>query len=49
MNVQQTLMQRLNMVKNPQHFNHPRLAENHPLAEHVLYELSKDSWQNHQR
>ena len=44
----QALMTRLNMVKNPQHFNHPRLAENHPLAEHVLYELSKDSWLNFQ-
>ncbi|WP_077928242.1 GNAT family N-acetyltransferase [Wohlfahrtiimonas populi] len=45
----QALMTRLNMVKNAQHFNHPRLAEDHPLAEHVLYELSKDSWLNHQR
>lgn len=44
----QTLMARLNMVKNPQHFNHPRLAEDHPLAEHVLYELSKNSWLNFQ-
>lgn len=40
----QTLMQRLNMVKNPQNFNHPRLATDHPLAEHVLYELTRDSW-----
>lgn len=40
----QALMERLNMVKNPQHFNHPRLAEDHPLAEHVLYELTRDSW-----
>lgn len=44
----QTLMTRLNMIKNPQHFNHPRLAEDHPLAEHVLYELTKDSWLNNQ-
>lgn len=40
----QALMQRLNMIKNEKHFNHPRLAEDHPLAEHVLYELTKDSW-----
>lgn len=40
----QTLMQRLNMVKNEKHFNHPRLATDHPLAEHVLYELTRDSW-----
>lgn len=44
----QTLMQRLNMVKNEKHFNHPRLAKDHPLAEHVLYELTKDSWLNFQ-
>ncbi len=40
----QALMQRLHMVKNPQHFNHPRLSENHPLVEHVLYELTKELW-----
>ena len=40
----QTLMQRLNMIKHEKHFNHPRLAEDHPLAEHVLYELTKNSW-----
>lgn len=40
----QTLMKRLNMIKNHRHFNHPRLAEDHPLVEHVLYELTKDSW-----
>lgn len=40
----QALMQRLNMIKNEKHFNHPRLAEDHPLAEHVLYELTKNSW-----
>lgn len=40
----QALMKRLNMAKNAQHFNHPRLTEDHPLAEHVLYELTKNSW-----
>ncbi|MGL4674176.1 MAG: GNAT family N-acetyltransferase [Wohlfahrtiimonas sp.] len=44
----QALMKRLNMVKNNQHFNHPRLAKDHPLAEHVLYELTKSSWLNNQ-
>lgn len=40
----QTLMQRLNMIKNRQHFDHPRLPKDHPLAEHILYELSKEHW-----
>lgn len=40
----QTLMQRLGMIKNPQNFKHPKLPHDHRLAEHVLYELTKDEW-----
>ena len=40
----QALMQRLGMEKAPEYFHHPRLAGNHPLAEHVLYRLPKQVW-----
>lgn len=36
----QRLMERIGLSKQ-QHFNHPALANNHPLAEHVLYTISQ--------
>lgn len=40
----QGLMKRLGMTKHPQHFNHPSLAADHPLAEHVVYTFTKQNW-----
>jgi ribosomal-protein-alanine N-acetyltransferase len=39
------LMQRLGMRRNPaDDFDHPAIAENHPLRRHVLYRLASDSY-----
>ncbi|WP_044563053.1 GNAT family N-acetyltransferase [Azospirillum sp. B4] len=38
------VMERLGMVRDPaEDFDHPRLAEGHPLRRHVLYRKSRDS------
>lgn len=40
------VMERLGMKRDPaDDFDHPRLAEGHPLRRHVLYRLSLASWE----
>lgn len=42
----QALMQRLHMQRDPSaDFEHPRLAVGHPLRQHVLYQLTREKWQ----
>lgn len=39
------LMERLNMTRDPaDDFDHPKLANDHPLVRHVLYRLSLEEW-----
>ena len=38
------VMERLGMVNTHHNFTHPGLTPNHPLAEHVLYAISRDRW-----
>jgi RimJ/RimL family protein N-acetyltransferase len=40
----QAVMERLNMKRSPETFLHPNLPPQHPLAEHCLYRLSRESW-----
>jgi RimJ/RimL family protein N-acetyltransferase len=40
----QAVMERLNMQKSPETFLHPNLPPQHPLAEHCLYRLSRQTW-----
>jgi RimJ/RimL family protein N-acetyltransferase len=41
----QGLMQRLHMINTGNNFQHPDVAEDNPLCEHVLYRLTRDRWQ----
>ena len=38
------VMERLNMVNTYRNFEHPELPVGSPLREHVLYELTKERW-----
>lgn len=41
----QNLMKRIGMHRNPMdNFDHPMLANDHPLRAHVLYRLSREEW-----
>lgn len=40
----QAVMERLNMKRSPETFVHPSLPPQHPLAEHYLYRLSRETW-----
>ncbi|MEH6346134.1 MAG: GNAT family N-acetyltransferase [Bermanella sp.] len=40
-----SVMQRLNMLDTQQNFNHPAIAEGHPLREHVLFKITGKQWQ----
>jgi RimJ/RimL family protein N-acetyltransferase len=41
----QALMERLGMTRDPEDdFDHPNLAEDHPLRPHVLYRLRREAW-----
>lgn len=41
----QLVMKRIDMHNDPSHnFDHPRLAEGHPLKKHVLYRLTATEW-----
>lgn len=41
----QAVMQRIGMDRDPlDDFDHPALAEGHPLRRHVLYRLPRDQW-----
>ncbi len=41
----QNVMKRIGMTNSHENFHHPDLPENHPLAEHVLYKITKEQWQ----
>jgi RimJ/RimL family protein N-acetyltransferase len=41
------VMERLNMKKDPATFLHPSIPPQHPLAEHCLYRLSRETWAEH--
>lgn len=44
------VMERIGMRYDPTgDFNHPRIAEGHPLRRHVLYRLSRDEWLQQRR
>ncbi len=40
----QKVMQRLGMIDTQDNFYHPMLKPNHRLAEHVLYEITREQW-----
>ena len=42
----QLLMKRIRMTDTQNNFYHPALESNHPLAEHVLYNLTREQWQS---
>jgi ribosomal-protein-alanine N-acetyltransferase len=42
----QLIMQRIGMTKTQGNFYHPLLDAKHPLAEHVLYKITRQEWQN---
>lgn len=39
------LMNKLGLIKQPENFFHPKVAQGDPLREHVLYRMYKDQWQ----
>ncbi len=39
------VMERLNMVNTKSNFTHPRIPQNSPLREHVLYKIDKQRWE----
>ena len=38
------VMERLNMINTGRNFQHPMIPKNHPLREHVLYQIDKQHW-----
>ncbi|HAR76489.1 MAG TPA: GNAT family N-acetyltransferase [Psychrobacter sp.] len=42
----QLLMARIGMTDTQDNFYHPALESNHPLAEHVLYKITRQQWQS---
>ncbi|WP_201575290.1 GNAT family N-acetyltransferase [Psychrobacter sp. H8-1] len=42
----QLIMQRIGMIDTQEGFYHPMLDSEHPLAEHVLYKITRQKWQN---
>ena len=41
----QLIMQRIGMINTQDNFHHPALKSTHPLAEHVLYKMTRQQWQ----
>lgn len=41
----QLIMQRIGMTDTQDNFYHPTLKSTHPLAEHVLYKITRQQWQ----
>jgi len=39
-----SVMERLGLHNTDQNFEHPNLPKGHPLSEHVVYKLSKQTW-----
>jgi len=42
----QLIMQRIGMTDTQDNFYHPALKSTHPLAEHVLYKITREQWEN---
>lgn len=42
----QLIMQRIGMIDTQDNFYHPALNATHPLAEHVLYKITRQQWQD---
>mgnify|MGYP000856120950 CR=1 FL=1 len=42
----QLIMQRIGMTNTQDNFYHPALNADHRLAEHVLYKITREQWQN---
>ncbi|MEN2750326.1 GNAT family N-acetyltransferase [Psychrobacter sp. FBL11] len=42
----QLIMQRIGMSNTQDNFDHPMLDPSHPLAEHVLYKITQQEWQD---
>lgn len=42
----QLIMQRIGMINTQDNFYHPALKPDHRLAEHVLYKMTQQQWQN---
>jgi len=38
------VMERIHMIDTQQNFEHPSVAPNNPLREHVLYKLTRECW-----
>lgn len=38
------VMERLRMTNTQENFEHPIIPKNHPLREHVLYQINKQQW-----
>ena len=46
----QRVMQRIGMTNDPNdNFEHPRIAPDHPLRPHVLYRITRATWEEAQR
>lgn len=41
----EAVMQRLNMSNTEMNFHHPRLPQDSPLREHVLYIITRENWE----
>ncbi len=39
------VMKRIGMTNSHKNFHHPDLPDTHPLAEHVLYTITREQWQ----
>jgi RimJ/RimL family protein N-acetyltransferase len=39
-------MERLGMTNTQENFYHPMINPNHRLAEHVLYKMTRQQWQD---
>lgn len=42
----QLIMQRIDMINTQENFYHPMLEADHRLAEHVLYKITRQQWQD---
>lgn len=42
----QLIMERIGMTNTQDNFHHPALNADHRLAEHVLYKITREQWQN---
>ncbi len=40
----EAVMKRLNMINTNCNFLHPKIEDNHPLKEHILYKINKKQW-----